>query len=439
MNHNKLLFAFIFLLACALGAQAQNPSAARRLNYGTALPATCDPTSGEVFIKVKIGVAPAVQYFCSDTNTWTELDAGGGKQPLDSDLTTIAGLTATTDNFMQSKAGAWASRTVAQVKTDLGLSGTNSGDQTSIVGITGTTAQFNTALTDNDFATLAGTETLTGKTINADSNTLTNIENADIKAAAAIDATKVAGGTVDNTEFGYLNGITSAVQTQLTARPTGSGTTGKLSKWTGTTALGDSIVQESGTSIGVGVAPNVAYSLTLPSHLLMGTTRQMSLIVDYAGFSEIPAGAFFGSIGNNGYTFGAGTNSVSANTGAKVVGIYSNGTTFLSAIEWANVASGNTTVSLVKSGGAVEVGGTLKLGANGTAESLSRSGTCTLVAGSCTVSDSNVTTSSKIFLTGQDNTTTGALRISARTASTSFTVTSSNAADTGVVAWRMIN
>ncbi len=51
-------------------------------------------------------------------------------QPLDSDLTTIAGLTATTDNFIQSKAGAWASRTIAQVKTDLGLTGTNSGDVT---------------------------------------------------------------------------------------------------------------------------------------------------------------------------------------------------------------------------------------------------------------------------------------------------------------------
>lgn len=42
-------------------------------------------------------------------------------QPLDSDLTTIAGLTATTDNFMQAKAGAWASRTIAQVKVDLGI------------------------------------------------------------------------------------------------------------------------------------------------------------------------------------------------------------------------------------------------------------------------------------------------------------------------------
>lgn len=42
-----------------------------------------------------------------------------GSQPLDSDLTTIAGLTATTDNFLQAKSSAWASRTLAQVGVDL--------------------------------------------------------------------------------------------------------------------------------------------------------------------------------------------------------------------------------------------------------------------------------------------------------------------------------
>lgn len=44
-----------------------------------------------------------------------------GKQPLDSDLTTIAALTATTDNVIQSVSGAWASRTPAQLKTTLAL------------------------------------------------------------------------------------------------------------------------------------------------------------------------------------------------------------------------------------------------------------------------------------------------------------------------------
>lgn len=50
-------------------------------------------------------------------------------------------------------------------------SGTNTGDQTSIVGITGTLAEFNTAVTDADFASLAGAETLTNKTLEAASLT----------------------------------------------------------------------------------------------------------------------------------------------------------------------------------------------------------------------------------------------------------------------------
>jgi uncharacterized protein (DUF2147 family) len=60
-------------------------------------------------------------------------DLSSGTLPnarLTSDLQTIAGLTPSNDDFLQRKAGAWTNRTVAQVKTDLGLSGTNSGDQT---------------------------------------------------------------------------------------------------------------------------------------------------------------------------------------------------------------------------------------------------------------------------------------------------------------------
>lgn len=64
------------------------------------------------------------------------------------------------------------------------------------------------------------TQTITNKTIDADQNTITNIENADIKAGAAIDASKIADGSVSNTEFQYLDGVTSSIQTQLSNNAT---------------------------------------------------------------------------------------------------------------------------------------------------------------------------------------------------------------------------
>jgi len=66
----------------------------------------------------------------------------------------------------------------------------------------------------------SSTNTFTNKSIDADTNTITNIDNDEIRAGAAIDATKIHDGSVDNTEFGYLDGVTSSIQTQLTDNAT---------------------------------------------------------------------------------------------------------------------------------------------------------------------------------------------------------------------------
>lgn len=67
-----------------------------------------------------------------------------------------------------------------------------------------------------------------------------------------------------------------------------------------------------------------------------------------------------------------------------------------------------------------------------------KQGVSTLAAGTVTVANTSVTATSRIFLTSQsDGGTVGFLRVSARTAGTSFVITSSSGTDTSVVAWQI--
>lgn len=70
-----------------------------------------------------------------------------------------------------------------------------------------------------------------------------------------------------------------------------------------------------------------------------------------------------------------------------------------------------------------------------------RMGTATLAAGTATVANTSVTANTRIWLSAQTNGasgTPGALRVSARVAGTSFTITSSSATDTSIVAYLLV-
>ena len=78
--------------------------------------------------------------------------------------------------------------------------------------------------------TASSTDTLTNKTIDADGtgNSITNIEDANIKAAAAIDATKIADGSVTSAEFQFINSLSSNAQTQIDSKQATIDTSNRL-------------------------------------------------------------------------------------------------------------------------------------------------------------------------------------------------------------------
>jgi hypothetical protein len=118
--------------------------------------------------------------------------------------------------------------------------------------LTGTTAQFNTALSDNDFATLAGTETLTNKTL-----TSPLINSATATGLYISDAGITFEGTTANDFETILNGGDPTADRTITL-PDASGTaitTGNLSAITST-----------GTLSSLAVTGNVVYHVGIETY-----------------------------------------------------------------------------------------------------------------------------------------------------------------------------
>lgn len=92
-----------------------------------------------------------------------------------------------------------------------------------------------------------------------------------------------------------------------------------------------------------------------------------------------------------------------------------------------NVSTGNAKVSTLGKGLQVKTGVNSKIG------------TAVLVAGTKTVTNTSVTANSLILLTSQaDGGTPGFVRVTAKTAATSFVITSSNPLDTSTIGWMIV-
>jgi len=84
------------------------------------------------------------------------------------------------------------------------------------------TSTYDPASIAEQLVGLTAAQTITNKTIDADNNTVSNIGDEELKAG--IDAAKIADASVSNTEFQYLNGVTSAIQTQIDGKADSSHT-----------------------------------------------------------------------------------------------------------------------------------------------------------------------------------------------------------------------
>lgn len=95
-----------------------------------------------------------------------------------------------------------------------------------------------------------------------------SLANAQIAPSAAIDATKIADGSVTNTEFQYLGGVTSDLQTQLNTLSSSISAKENIKKTIVSVASNVTLTQDAIHLVNT----SVARSLTMPASPATGTT-----------------------------------------------------------------------------------------------------------------------------------------------------------------------
>ncbi len=214
-----------------------------------------------------------------------QLTAGSGISITDNGTDTIT-ITAT-------GGGGGGSGTVTSVGLTTGTSGTDINVTDSPVTTAGTitinipvASSSNTGkLSSTDWSTFNGKQAalVSGtniKTIN--STSLLGSGNISVAPATGIDATAIGAGVVDNTEFGYLNGVSASIQTQLDSK------TNKTITANRQTASYTLVASDADKLVEMNVAS--ANNLTVPSSTFSAGTQ--ILLSQYgAGQTTVVAGA----------------------------------------------------------------------------------------------------------------------------------------------------
>lgn len=141
-------------------------------------------------------------------------------------------------------------------------------------------------------ATTISARTISATTVSAPTISVTTI------SATTVSATTISGGTY------YGDG------TNLTGVVKGSGTANFIPRWTGTTGLGNGIIQDNGSTVSIGNVPNSLYKLYVSSPLASGIYGETSGTNKY-GVIGSNIGDFTGTyVGVYGYGSAADTSYV---------------------------------------------------------------------------------------------------------------------------------
>lgn len=155
-------------------------------------------------------------------------------------------------------------------------------------------------------------------------------------------STSVITDLTSNTKYPSVKSVFDWVTGLVSGLISGSGTSGKLTRWTGAGTVGDSIIQDNGTSIGINASPDPSYSVKLVSN------------TGYTGLAVLRNDTSTGFAHETAYISNSSTNSFDYNLGLNVQTLGSSSLNI-------GVAGAGTANE-----GAVAVGGSFAASGNGT-------------------------------------------------------------------------